>query len=163
MRLAGLYAIELGGQATRILDGDLEVRHYRPLGRRLVWAQALRLVRVASLRRERALPRHYWKELGGDGSVRGIERNTIQVVDGGRLGINLRNELRARYRDFGLVLFWDRANVWRYTRDVMKWKNITSLKQFMLLMVDGYGVGLRYTMGIPFRVDFALNLSLIHI
>ena len=24
-------------------------------------------------------------------------------------------------------------------------------------MVDGYGAGLRYTMGIPFRIDFAIN------
>ncbi len=146
LRLEGLYAIQLGGQETRILDGEFEVRHYRPLGKHLVWAQAVRLVQIASLRQDRALPRAYWKELGGDGSVRGVKRNAILAVDGGRTGINLRNELRLRYRDFGLVLFWDRAQVWRRTQEV-KWRG----------MVDGYGLGLRYTIGIPFRLDLAFN------
>lgn len=145
-RVTGLYAVQLGGQETRVLEGNMEVRYYLTLGSNVVWAEALRVEQVASLRQDRALPRAYWTELGGDGSVRGVERNTIQDVGGGRTGFNLRSELRFYYREFGLVLFWDRADVWRRTEDV-KWKG----------MVDGFGVGLRYTIGIPFRADLAFN------
>ncbi len=145
-RTAGLYALQLGGQEARVLEGSLDVRFYLPLLPNLVWAEAVRLEQVASLRQDRALPRAYWKELGGDGSLRGVERNTIQDVGGGRTGFTLRSELRFYHREFGLVLFWDRANVWRQAEDI-QWKG----------MVDGYGVGLRYTVGIPFRADFAFD------
>ena len=142
LRLTGLYAIQVGRRATRVLDGDFEVRYYRPWGRYLVWAQGLRLVQTASLRQDRALPRSYWKKFGGEGSVRGVGRDKIQAVGGGGAGINLRSEVRLRWKDFGVVVFWDRAGVWRHNADVDLGK-----------MVDGYGLGLRYTMGIPFRFD----------
>ena len=124
----------------------MEGRYYRPFGNYLVWAQALRLVYVASLREDRSLPRAYWKVFGGDGTVRGVERNRILDADGGRVGMNLRSELRFKYRDLGLVAFWDRANVWHRTGDADPFE-----------MIDGFGTGLRYTMGIPFRIDFAFN------
>ena len=76
---------------------------------KVVWAQALRLVKAASLRQDRVLPRTYWKEFGGEGSVRGVKRETINIANGGRLGINLRNELRFQQGQVGLVFFWDRA------------------------------------------------------
>ena len=142
LRLTGLYAIQVGRRATRVLDGDFEARYYRPWGRYLVWAQGLRLVQVASLRQDRALPRSYWKEFGGEGSVRGVERDGIQAVGGGRAGINLRSEVRLYWQELGVVAFWDRAGVWRHNAEVDLGK-----------MVDGYGMGLRYTMGIPFRFD----------
>ncbi|NKB69519.1 MAG: BamA/TamA family outer membrane protein [Candidatus Latescibacteria bacterium] len=142
MRTRGLYALQIGGEATRVLEGDFEVRYYRPLGRHLVWAQALRLVQVASMRKNRSLPPTYWKSFGGEGSVRGVERLSIKAVGGGRSGGNLRSELRLRWKDAGLVLFWDRAGVWRHTKDI-SWAS----------MVDGLGFGLRYTAGIPFRFD----------
>jgi len=141
-RAAGLYAIQFGGQSTRVLEGDGEVRHYLPLGRGLVWAQAGRLLATASLRRDRALPQSYWQLLGGEGSVRGVERDGIQAVGGGRFSVNVRNELRARAGAFGAVLFWDRGGVWRHGGDA-HWSG----------MIDGYGAGLRYDMGIPFRLD----------
>ena len=146
VRASGLYALQLGGQETRVLGGNMEGRFYLPLGRNVVWAEAVRVEQIASLRADRALPRAYWKEFGGDGSVRGVERNTIQDVGGGRRGFNLRSELRLYHREFGLVLFWDRADVWRHSEDV-RWEG----------MVDGYGVGFRYTVGIPFRADFAFD------
>lgn len=146
LRLTGLYAIQVGGRATRVLDGDFEARYYRPWGRYLVWAQGLRLVQVASLRQDRALPRSYWKEFGGEGSVRGVERDGIQAVGGGRAGINLRSEVRLYWQELGVVAFWDRAGVWRHNADL-------DLRK----MVDGYGMGLRYTMGIPFRFDLGLS------
>ena len=146
LRLAGLYAIQVGRRATRVLDGDFEARYYRPWGRYLVWAQGLRLVQVASLRPDRALPGSYWKEFGGEGSVRGVERDGIQVAGGGRAGINLRSEVRLYWQELGVVAFWDRAQVWRHNADV-------DLRK----MVDGYGMGLRYTMGIPFRFDLGLS------
>ena len=149
LRLTGLYAIQVGGRATRVLDGDFEARYYRPWGRYLVWAQGLRLVQVASLRPDRALPRSYWKKFGGEGSVRGVERDGIQLPGGGRAGINLRSEVRLYWRDLGVVAFWDRAQVWRRNADVDLGK-----------MVDGYGMGLRYTMGIPFRFDLGLSRGL---
>ncbi len=143
LRASTLYAIQIGGQNTRVLDGDLEARLYLPLGRNLVWAQSLRGGLTASLRRERALPQLYWKKYGGEGSVRGVPLNSIQATGGGRVGLNLRSELRLKISDFGLVLFWDRGGVWRHT-DQTNWPG----------MVDGYGAGLRYTLGIPFRLDF---------
>ena len=149
LRLTGLYAIQVGRRATRVLDGDFEARYYRPWGRYLVWAQGLRLVQVASLRPDRALPGSYWKAFGGEGSVRGVKRDRIQVAGGGRTGINLRSEVRLYWRDLGVVVFWDRAQVWRHTADVDLGK-----------MVDGYGMGLRYTMGIPFRFDLGLSRGL---
>ncbi len=144
LRAKVLYAIQFGGQDTRVLDTDGEIRHYLPLGRGLVWAQAMRGGTTASLRQGRALPRVYWKEYGGEGSVRGVALNSIQAIGGGRVGFNLRNELRFAKKDFGLVLFWDLAGVWRHARQV-SWSG----------MKDGYGVGLRYTLGIPFRLDLA--------
>ena len=149
LRLTGLYAIQVGGRATQVLDGDFELRYYRPWGKHLVWAQGLRLVQIASLRRDRALPRSYWKKFGGEGSVRGVGRDEIQAVGGGRAGINLRNEVRLYWQDLGVVVFWDRAGVWRRNADV-------DLRK----MVDGYGLGLRYTMGIPFRLDLGSSRGL---
>ena len=145
-RLSSLYAFQLGGQETQVFDAEMEGRYYRPFGNYLVWAQALRLVYVASLREDRSLPRAYWKVFGGDGTVRGVERNRILDADGGRVGMNLRSELRFKYRDLGLVAFWDRANVWHRTGDADPFE-----------MIDGFGTGLRYIMGIPFRIDFAFN------
>ena len=142
LRLAGLYAVQVGGQAARVVDGDLEGRYYLPVGGHLVWAQAVHLVATASLREDRALPQPYWKEFGGEGSVRGVKRDGIQALGGGRAGLNVRSELRTSVRQYGLVLFWDRAGVWRRSSEV-------SLAD----MVDGYGVGVRYDLGIPFRLD----------
>ena len=138
-KLRGLYAIVLDGAAARVLDGDFEMRYYRPLNRYLVWAQALQLVQAVPLGKDASLPPTHYQSLGGEGSVRGLER---EIVGGGRSGINLRSELRLRWKDAGLVLFWDRAGVWRRNQDIA-WDT----------MVDGYGLGLRYTAGIPFRFD----------
>ena len=142
MRAAALYALQFGGQSTRVLDGDLEWRHYVQLGPNVVWAQAARALWTASLRQDRSLPQDYWIEFGGEGSVRGVDRKSIQAIGGGRGGANLRSELRLRAGDFGLVAFWDRAGVWRHAR-----------KATWSTMVDGYGFGLRYARGIPFRLD----------
>jgi len=142
LRLAGLYAIEFGGRSTRVVDGDVEARYYLPLGSHAVWAQSGRLAMTGSLRRDRGLPQAYWKELGGEGSVRGVERKAIQAIGGGRIALNLRQELRLRLAAAGLVLFWDRGGVWRHGGDATWWG-----------MKDGYGVGLRYDIGIPFRLD----------
>jgi outer membrane protein assembly factor BamA len=144
LRTAALYAIQVGGQGARVLDGDAELRYYLPLGRHLVWAQAARAVITASLLEGRVLPQVYWKEFGGEGSVRGVRPNSIQAIGGGRLGANWRNELRLRAGDLGVVAFWDRAGVWRHRRETM-WAG----------MVDGYGAGLRYNLGVPFRLDLA--------
>ncbi len=142
VRLGGLYALQIGGQSTRVLDGEFEARAYLPLGDHFVWANASRVVFTASMRQDRALPQSYWQELGGEGSVRGVERNSIQAIGGGRAGLNLRSELRLRAGAVGLVFFWDRAGVWRHANKAT-WSSMT----------DGYGVGLRYDMGIPFRLD----------
>ena len=142
VRLGGLYALQIGGQSTRVLDGEFEARAYLPFGDHLVWANASRVVLTASMRQDRVLPQSYWKELGGEGSVRGVARNSIQAIGGGRAGLNLRSELRLRAAAVGLVFFWDRAGVWRHANKA-KWSSMT----------DGYGVGLRYDMGIPFRLD----------
>lgn len=142
LRLAGLYAIEFGGRSTRVVDGDVEARYYLPLGRHAVWAQSGRLAMTGSLRKDRGLPQAYWQELGGEGSVRGVARNAIQAVGGGRIALNLRQELRLRKGAAGLVLFWDRGGVWRHGGDATWWG-----------MKDGYGAGLRYDIGIPFRLD----------
>jgi len=142
LRLGGLYAIEFGGRSTRVVDGDVEARYYLPLGRYVVWAQSGRLAMTRSLRKDRGLPQSYWQELGGEGSVRGVARNAIQAVGGGRVALNLRQELRFRLRAAGLVLFWDRGGVWRQGGRATWWG-----------MKDGYGAGLRYDIGIPFRLD----------
>lgn len=142
LRLAGLYAIELGGQRTRVVDGDIEARHYLRIGEHVVWAQAVRGLITGVLRRENDLPQAYWKELGGEGSVRGVERSSIQATGGGRGGAVLRNELRLTFGDAGLVMFWDRAGVWRRVSHA-SWGD----------MIDGFGGGLRYSFGIPARLD----------
>ena len=145
-KAGGLTALQIGGQATRVLDGILEFRYYQPVGSNLVFAQGVTLVQAASLPKERNLPQTYWKEFGGEGSVRGVPRQSIQAVGGGRTGFNLRSELRAELRDFGLVAFWDRAEVWRHTKDV-GWNG----------MADGYGIGWRYTIGFPLRFDLGTD------
>ena len=149
LRFAGLYAIKLGSRSTFVLDGDLEARRYQPLSwidDGLLLAVAARATQTASLRRGRALPQIYWKQFGGEGSVRGVRRDLISAFGGGRSGLNFRSELRYRIGDLGLVAFWDRAQVWRHRREIDLGK-----------MVDGYGVGVRYALGIPFRFDFAFN------
>ncbi len=142
VRLAGLFAWEFSGARTRVLGGEVEARNYLRIRPWLVWAHALRGLVTGSLRRDRYLPQDYWIQLGGEGSVRGVSRDTIAPVGGGRAGINLRNELRLRWRQVGLVVFWDRAGVWRRPRQV-DWAS----------MVDGYGSGLRYDPGLPMRLD----------
>lgn len=141
-RASGRFAYEFGGVASRVLDGDLEGRHYRPLGGGIVWAQAVSAGLTGSLRRDRDLPQAYWKELGGEGSVRGVERASILAVGGGRVSLNLRTELRYHRGRGGAVLFWDRGGVWRRGRQA-SWHT----------MVDGYGAGLRWDPGIPLRFD----------
>ncbi len=148
LRLTGLYAYAfiLGGSPTYVVDGEAEFRYYQPLSRRLVLALALQGGRTASLRRGRPLPQDYWKEYGGEGSVRGVEYKTINAPSGGRLGLNMRGELRYQRNNFGFVGFWDRAQVWREPS-----------KATLRNMVDGYGVGLRYVLGFPLRLDIAFN------
>ena len=146
LRLTGLCAIKLGRRQTYVVDGEAEFRRYQPLSRRVVLALALQGTRTASLRSGREVPTVYWKEYGGEGSLRGVERNTIDAVGGGLIGLNLRGELRYQRGSLGVVGFWDRAQVWHDRREVV-------LKH----MVDGYGVGLRYTLGFPFRLDVAFN------
>jgi outer membrane protein assembly factor BamA len=149
LRFTGLYAVKLGSRSTFVLDGDIEARRYQPLGwiaDDLVLAVAVRGTQTASLRQGRALPVIYWKQFGGEGSLRGVRRNLVTAAGGGRNGLNFRTELRYQMDVLGLVGFWDRAQVWRQRRDID-----------LGAMVDGYGVGVRYTLGIPFRFDFAFN------
>lgn len=148
LRLTGLYAYSfiLGRHQTYVIDGEAEFIYYQPLSRQLVLALALQGTRTGSLRQGRALPQKYWKAYGGEGSVRGVEYEAIQATGGGRLGLNMRGELRYQRNSFGLVGFWDRAQVWRRP-------NEATLRP----MVDGYGVGLRYVLGFPLRLDLAFN------
>jgi outer membrane protein assembly factor BamA len=148
LRAAALYAIEIGGSETRVFDGDLEARNYLRLGDNVVWAQAVRGVMTGTLRRESDLPQAYWKEFGGEGSVRGVDRDAIQAVGGGRGGLVLRNELRLATGVAGLVLFWDRAGVWRLVSKA-RWGD----------MVNGYGGGIRWDLGIPLRLDLGWTAS----
>ena len=138
----GGYAVEFGRQPTRVLDGEVVLRYYLRLHPNFVWAQQFRGLLTASLRKNRDLPQAYWIKLGGDSSVRGVGRDRIQVTGGGRAGANVRSELRINAGEFGFVVFWDRAGVWRHLRQA-RWVS----------MVDGYGFGLRYERGIPFRFD----------
>jgi outer membrane protein assembly factor BamA len=142
LRAAVLFAFELGGSENRVFDGDLEARNYLRLADDLVWAQAVRGVMTGTLQNESALPQSYWKEFGGEGSVRGVDRNGITAVGGGRGGLVLRNELRLATGAAGFVLFWDRAGVWRDIGEA-SWGD----------MISGYGIGIRWDMGIPLRLD----------
>ena len=67
----GLYAIEFGRKATRVLKGEVGWRYYLRLHPNFVWAQQFSGLLTASLRKNRDLPEAYWIELGGEGSVRG--------------------------------------------------------------------------------------------
>tara|TARA_B100000686_G_C16796112_1_gene982490 strand:+ start:1932 stop:4121 length:2190 start_codon:yes stop_codon:yes gene_type:complete len=142
LRAAALYAVQFGGRSTRVLDGDVEWRHYLRLGPNVVWAAAARCLLTTTIKKNRPLPQAYWIEFGGEGSVRGVDRKSIQAIGGGRSGVNVRSELRFTIADFGVVAFWDRAGVWRYARTAT-WSS----------MVNGYGFGARYERGIPFRLD----------
>ena len=148
LRLTGLYAYSftLGRHQTYVIDGEAEFTYYQPLSRRLVLALALQGGGAASLREGRVLPQKYWKAYGGDGSVRGVEYEAIHVPGGGRLGLNMRGELRYQRNSLGLVGFWDRAQVWRKPSQATLWG-----------MVDGYGIGLRYVLGFPLRLDIAFS------
>ena len=138
----GLYAIEFGRKPTRVLKGEVVWRYYLRLHPNFVWAQQFRGILTASLRKNRDLPEDYWIKLGGEGSVRGVGRERIQPTGGGRAGANVRSELRVNAGEFGFVVFWDRAGVWRHAPEA-RWTR----------MVDGYGFGFRYERGIPFRFD----------
>lgn len=148
LRLTGLYAYSftLGRHQTYVIDGEAAFTYYQPLSRRLVVALALQGGGAASLRERRALPQKYWSAYGGAGSVRGVEYDAIHVPGGGRLGLNMRGELRYQRNNFGLVGFWDRAQVWRKPSQATLWG-----------MVDGYGIGLRYVLGFPLRLDIAFS------
>ena len=148
LRLTGLYAYSftLGRHQTYVIDGEAAFTYYQPLSRRLVLALALQGGGAASLREGRLLPQKYWSAYGGEGSVRGVEYNAIHVPGGGRLGLNMRGELRYQRNNFGLVGFWDRAQVWRKPSQATLWGT-----------VDGYGVGLRYVLGFPLRLDIAFS------
>ena len=152
LRMSGLVALELGANGTSVLDGEIELRHYAPLAERVVVALAIHGTRTASLRSGRALPQLYWKLYGGEGSLRGVERDAIQAVGGGRIGLNVRSELRYKYDTFGLVAFWDRAQVWHRSEDL----RITDLVK-PRGMINGFGLGLRYTFGFPLRLDVAFS------
>ena len=148
LRLTGLYAYSftLGRHQTYVIDGEAEFIYYQPLSRRLVLALALQGGGAASLREGRRLPQKYWKSYGGEGSVRGVEYEAIHVPGGGRLGLNMRGELRYQRNSLGLVGFVDRAQVWRKPGQAALWG-----------MVDGYGLGLRYVLGFPLRLDIAFS------
>ena len=148
LQLTGLYASSfiLGQHQTYVIDSEAEFIYYQPLKRGLMLALALQGGGAASLREGRRLPQKYWKAYGGEGSVRGVEHDAIHVPGGGRLGLNMRGELRYQRSNFGLVGFWDRAQVWRKPGQA-------TLRR----MVDGYGVGLRYALGFPLRLDVAFN------
>ena len=148
LQLTGLYASSfiLGQHQTYVIDGEAEFIYYQPLKRGLMLALALQGGGAASLREGRRLPQKYWKAYGGEGSVRGVEYEAIHVPGGGRLGLNMRGELRYQRNNFGLVGFWDRAQVWRKPSQATLWS-----------MVDGYGLGLRYALGFPLRLDVAFN------
>ena len=148
LQLTGRYASSfiLGQRQTYVIDGDAAFMYYQPLSRRLVLALALQGGGAASLREGRRLPQKYWWAYGGEGSLRGVERDAIHVPGGGRLGLNMRGELRYQRNSFGLVGFWDRAQVWRKPSQATLWR-----------MVDGYGVGLRYVLGFPLRLDLAFS------
>jgi outer membrane protein assembly factor BamA len=148
-RLTVLYAFEFKGRLSYVLDGDFEVRRYQPLGGGFTLALAGRGVRAIPLRQGRPLPQVYWKVFGGDSSVRGVERNSITDIGGGRTGLNFRSELRYAAGKFGLALFWDTAGVWRRLKEVKTAD-----------MRDGYGLGLRYTIGLPFRLDAGFGRGL---
>jgi outer membrane protein assembly factor BamA len=152
LRATSLYAIELGARSTYVLDGELEGRHYQPVSRHAVVAVAGQVTQTGSLREGRSLPQVYWKRYGGEGSLRGVQRNLIQAIGGGRLGVNLRSELRLQAGAIGLVGFWDRANVWRRNSEFSP-RDLVRLSR----MVDGYGLGVRYSAGFPFRLDVAFN------
>jgi len=148
LQLTGLYASSfiLGQHQTYVIDGEAEFIYYQPLKHGLMLALALQGGGAASLREGRRLPQKYWRVYGGEGSVRGIEHDAINAPGGGRLGLNVRGELRYQRKSFGLVGFWDRAQVWRKPNQAT-----------LLRMVDGYGVGLRYALGFPLRFDVAFN------
>ena len=148
LQLTGLYASSfiLGQHQTYVIDGEAEFIYYQPLKRGLMLALALQGGGAASLREGRRLPQKYWKAYGGEGSVRGVEHEAINAPGGGRLGLNMRGELRYQRNNFGLVGFWDRAQVWRKPSQATFGS-----------MVDGYGVGLRYVLGFPLRLDIAFS------
>ena len=148
LRLTGRYAYSfiLGQHQTYVIDGEAAFTYYQPLSRRLVLALALQGGGAASLRERRRLPQKYWWAYGGERSLRGVERDAIHVPGGGRLGLNIRGELRYQRNNFGFVGFWDRAQVWRKPSQAT-----------LRSMVDGYGVGLRYVLGFPLRLDIAFN------
>jgi outer membrane protein assembly factor BamA len=144
MRLSGLYAVELNPRLNYVVDGEAKIRWYQPLRRRLILALAAEASRVVSLRKNRALNEVYYKRLGGEGSVRGVERETILVAGGGRVALNLRSELRYLRGKLGLVGFWDQGGVWRRQDEVALDK-----------LTEGYGIGFRYIIGFPLRLDLA--------
>ena len=148
LQLTGRYAssFTLGRRQTYVIDGEAAFMYYQPLSRRLVLALALQGGGAASLREGRLLPQKYWWAYGGDGSLRGVEYKAIHVPGGGRLGLNMRGELRYQRNNFGFVGFWDRAQVWRKPSQATLWG-----------MVDGYGIGLRYVLGFPLRLDIAFS------
>ena len=148
LQLTGLYASSfiLGQHQTYVIDGEAEFIYYQPLKHGLMLALALQGGGAASLREGRRLPQKYWKAYGGEGSVRGVEYEAIHAPGGGRLGLNMRGELRYQRKSLGLVGFWDRAQVWRKPSQATLWR-----------MVDGYGLGLRYALGFPLRLDVAFN------
>ncbi len=152
VRLSGLYAIQLDARTTDVVDGTAEVRQYQRLSRRFTLAMAGQYTRTAAVDKDRALPQVYWKRFGGDGSVRGVERDGIVAIGGGRTGVNLRAELRYQSGAFGMVGFLDRGNVWRRSSDY-EWHDLIRPSG----MVDGYGIGLRYVVGFPFRLDIAFS------
>ena len=81
LQLTGLYASSfiLGQHQTYVVDGEAEFIYYQPLKHGLMLALALQGGGAASLRERRLLPQKYWKAYGGEGSLRGVEHETINA------------------------------------------------------------------------------------
>ena len=98
LRLTGLYAYSfiLGRHQTYVIDGEAAFTYYQPLSRRPGGgpSPAREVGRPRCARGRAATAESTGSAYGGEGSVRGVEYDAIHVPGGGRLGLNMRGELR---------------------------------------------------------------------
>ena len=144
MLLSGRYAT---GSRMRIWDWEIRVKRYQPTPLRSVTiGLSMGISRIRSLKSGWPIESSLWKRLGGEGSVRGVERDAIRVSGGGRAAFFFQSEVRWQTGRFGVVPFLDGGAVWRHSREIRS-KDI----------VYGYGIGLRFDPGLRFRLDVGFS------
>ena len=135
------------GLRMRTWDWEMRLKRYQPTPMQSVTVgMSAGVSRIRSLRSGWSVPSSLWKRLGGEGSIRGVERDAVRARGGGRVSCFFQSEIRWQPGRFGVVPFLDGGAVWRHSKEIHSRD-----------MAYGYGIGLRFDAGLRFRLDVGFS------